>query len=94
MPPVVDEARLETGVDLVYLFPGVEDAVTEALIRESFSDAGLSRFFASIRFVYAALDSERDHYVRENFLRPPNRFGLRSGPNTLFFHMMRELGEN
>lgn len=92
MPPFERGSGSNAPFDLVYLFPGAAPPVAESLIRDSFSSTGLSRFFNSIRFIYAELDREMDHYVRENYLRPPSQFGLRSGPNSLFFHMMREAG--
>tara|TARA_R110000850_G_scaffold145753_9_gene267977 strand:+ start:252 stop:1691 length:1440 start_codon:yes stop_codon:yes gene_type:complete len=88
--PVSSGAGLESPVDLIYLFPGEFDGSVEERITDSFSRNHLEDYFSTLRLIFADLPPERNHYIRNPEARPPNAFGLKSGPNYLFFHLIQE----
>lgn len=86
--PFLPDDSAKAEFTLIYLFPECCDPALEKQISDSFEEYGLSRFFHGLRFVFAELDSEKNHYIRDPLPPPPNEFGLKSGPNYLFFHMI------
>lgn len=75
--------------DLIYLFPGEFDGVLVESISSSFNECALSKFFSCLRFEFAELPPSKNHYIRSTGAPPPNEYGLKSGPNYLFFHLIR-----
>ncbi len=91
MLPVKPDDENGALVDLVYLMPGEPDFGIERAIRESFVRHRLGEWFGRVEIRFAGLAPERNHYVREAGACPPNEFGLKSGPNHLFFFMIQEV---
>ena len=67
--PFLPEDSAKAKFTLVYLFPESHDITLEERITDSFEENNLSRFFQSIRLVFADLDAEKNHYIRDQRIR-------------------------
>ncbi len=83
---------LPEAVDLIYLFPERPPSSLVRSIHDSFRFENLERYFRSNRVESSNLSPDENHYIREPEAPPPNEHGLKSGPNSLFYHTVEKIG--